>query len=200
MSRISVYQSKGIEDLTHVTENVFRFVEVAINDIRQSVSDRFALINQKNEEEIERMKVKNDEFVRGFFDQAKERMLQEQIKKLEQMDLETRNFINVTINDSRAKMRKEVLETAKGEARKALRVPGLIGEHCPYSTYANFMALFEQSTSKFIDESRIQSVSFENRLTENDQRAKQWKKEIEGIMKEMEDMKREDARATSAIF
>ena len=84
------------------------------------------------------------------------------------MDLETKNFINVTINDSRAKMRKEVLETAKGEARKALRVPGLIGEHCPYSTFANFITLFEQSTTKAIEESRIQSVSFDNRLTEGD--------------------------------
>ena len=59
------------------------------------------------------------------------------------MDLETRNFINVKIFDSQAKMRKDVLETAKGEARKALRVPGLIGENCPYSTFANFMTLFE---------------------------------------------------------
>ena len=116
------------------------------------------------------------------------------------MDLETKNFINVKINDSHVKMRKEVLETAKGEARKALRVPGLIGEHCPYSTYANFMTLFEQNTTKFIDESRAQSVCFENRLNEGDIKAKMWKKEIDNIMKEMEDMKREEARATSAIF
>ena len=80
------------------------------------------------------------------------------------MDLETRNFINVKIFDSQAKMRKDVLETAKGEARKALRVPGLIGENCPYSTFANFMTLFEQSTTKALDESRIKAVSFENRL------------------------------------
>ena len=97
-------------------------------------------------------------------------------------------------------MRKEVIETAKGEARKALRVPGLIGEKCPYSTFANFMTLFEQSTTKAIDESRIQSVCFENRLTEADDRAKIWKKEIDGILKDIEDMKREDARATSGIF
>ena len=116
------------------------------------------------------------------------------------MDLETRNFINVKISDSQAKIRKEVIETAKKEARKALRVPGLIGEHCPYSTFANFMTQFQLSTTKAIDESRVQSVSFDNRLTDSENKAKMWKKEVENILKEMEDMKREDARATSAIF
>ena len=84
------------------------------------------------------------------------------------MDLETKNFIAVKISDSQAKMKKDVIETARAEARKAMRVPGLVGEHCPYSTFANFMTQFEKNTTKAIEESRIQSASFENRLTETD--------------------------------
>ena len=74
-------------------------------------------------------------------------------------------FVDKRHRELLATMRKEIDISTTKIVQEHLRVPELIGEFCPYSTFANFMASFHRSSTSNMVEHSTKIISLQN-LTE----------------------------------
>ena len=57
---------------------------------------------------------------------------------------------------------REIEAQANKIVKENIRVPDLIGEYCPYSTFASFMSAFHKSTTSHIADHTTKIVSLQN--------------------------------------
>ena len=76
-------------------ETVFRFCELANEDIRQCAAKRFGLLNAKAEDELKQMKVDCDNFSRQLIDEWKSEGIKFNKKQIDDSSLEMRSFVPI---------------------------------------------------------------------------------------------------------
>jgi sugar-specific transcriptional regulator TrmB len=96
-------------------------------------------------------------------------------------------------------MRKELDVAVRKGMTEGFKVPDLIGDKCQYSTYANFMSQFHDNTLQDFKIVRARLAGHENHIEKNTSLSMVCKKELDNMHMKMEELKREDARASGSI-
>ena len=172
--------NKKIDDIVNILYSSTTFTDQSNEDVRDQVSRKFGLLNQKLLTDLSTLKTECTQHAESQKHQAIAECKLQIKRAREEVKAELLGHIEDNKKLILRIMRTETKQTIMTEIRQGLEVPDVIGRGCPYSSFSKFMSMFYGKTEADL-------IKMERQLAELQKKQSEFYAKQEKIEQEQQD-------------